>query len=106
MKVHRILCLGAAVVIPQLALAELPMPNDAFGKVEGTLDFCAQVDQESASTYQQAKKVAADDASEKEVAEARQTQGYRDGYQEVSDQLAKIPKEKVFKACAAYLEGK
>ena len=106
MKIHRILCVGAVLVIPQLALAKLPMPHDAFGKIEGTIDFCAQTDPQGASTYQQAKKVVAGDATEKEVAEARQTQEYKDGYQEVSDQIAKVPKEKAVKACTAYLEGK
>jgi len=106
MKLHRILCLGAALVIPQLALAKLPLPNDALGKIEGTLDFCAQSDPQSASTYQQAKKAVVGDASEQEVAEARKTQEYKDGYQEISDQLAKVPKEKVVQACSAYLEGK
>ena len=106
MKIHRILCLGAALVIPQLALAKLPLPNDSFGKIEGTLDFCAQADPQGAATYQQAKKVVVGDATEKEVAEARKTQEYKDGYQEISDQLAKVPKEKAVKACTAYLEGK
>lgn len=106
MKIHRILCLGAALVIPQLALAKLPLPNDALGKIEGTLDFCAQADPQSASMYQQAKKMVVGDASEQEVAEARKTQEYKDGYQETSDQLAKVPREKVVQACTAYLEGK
>jgi hypothetical protein len=106
MKIHRILCLGAALVIPQLALAKLPLPSDAFGKIEGTLDFCAQADPQSAPTYQQAKKVVVGNASEKEVAEARKTQEYKDGYQEISDELAKVPKEKAVQACSAYLEGK
>ena len=61
MKIHRILCLGAALVIPQLALAKLPLPSDAFGRMEGTLDFCAQADPKGASTYQQAKKAVAGD---------------------------------------------
>jgi hypothetical protein len=106
MKIHRILCLGAALVIPQLALAKLPLPNDSFGKIEGTLDFCAQADPQGAATYQQAKKVVAGDATEKEVAEARKTQEYKDGYQAITDELAKMPKEKVVKACTARLEGK
>jgi hypothetical protein len=106
MKIHRILCLGAAFVIPQLALAKLPLPNDSFGKMEGILDFCGQTDPQAASKYQERKKVIAGDATEKEVAEARKTQEYKDGYQEISDQMAKVPKEKAVQACTAYLEGK
>ena len=106
MKIHRILCLGAAIVIPQLALAKLPLPNDSFGKIEGILDFCAQADPQAASKYQERKKLIAGDAPEKEVAEARETQEYKDGYQAVSDELAKVPKDKAVQACTAYLEGK
>jgi len=106
MKIHRILCLGAALVIPQLVLAKLPAANDSFGKMEGILDFCAQADSQAAAKYQERKKVIAGDATEKEIAEARQTQEYKDGYQGVSDELAKVPKEKAVKTCAAYLEGK
>jgi len=106
MKINYILCLGAALVLPQLLLAKLPMPNDSFGKMESTLDFCAQADPQSASKYQERKKMIAGDASEKDVDEARKTQEYKDGYQGVSDQLAQAPKEKVVKACTAFLEGK
>jgi hypothetical protein len=106
MKIQRIFCLGVALMIPELALAKLPMPNDALGKMEGTLDFCAQADPQAASQYQDLKKVIVGDASEQEVAEARKTQEYKDGYQEVSDQLAKVPKDKVVQACTAYRQGK
>lgn len=106
MKINRTLCLGAALAIPQMLLAKLPASNDSFGKMESILDFCAQADSQGASKYQERKKSLAGDASEKEVAEARQTQEYKDGYQDVSDQLAKVPKDKAVKACTAFLEGK
>jgi hypothetical protein len=105
MKIYRILCLGATIVIPQLALAKLPFPNDAFGKLEGTLDFCAQANPEAAQKYQDAKKQMVHDVPEKEVAEARKTQEYKDAYQWTNDELAKVPKDKAVQACSAYLEG-
>jgi hypothetical protein len=106
MKICRILCLGVALVIPQLAMAKLPMPNEAFGRIEGTLDFCAQADPQAASQYQELKKAIVGDASEQEVTEARTTQEYKDGYKEVSDQLVKMPKDKAVQACTAYRQGK
>src|SRR5438445_224363 len=72
MKMFRILCVSAAILIPQLVLAKLPFPNDAFGKVEGILDFCAKADPQSAAKYQAHKKALVKDVPEKEVAEARQ----------------------------------
>ena len=73
MKILRTICLAAAIVIPQIALAKLPMANDVFGKSEGSLDFCAQVDPQSAPKYQERKKALVKDVPEKEVAEARNT---------------------------------
>lgn len=106
MKTHRILSLIAALLIPQLAGAKLPLQNDSLGKIEGILDFCARADAQGASKYQERKKLIADDASEREVADARKAQEYQAGYQEMTDQLAKVPKEKVVTACSAFLEGK
>lgn len=105
MKTGRILCLSAAFLVPQLAGAKLPLPDDSFGKLEGILDFCAKVDPQAAPKYQERKKLIIDDATEKELADARQAQEYKDGYQEISKQLAHVPKEKAVKACSAYLEG-
>src|SRR5207302_9940167 len=76
MKLLRILCIGAAVLIPHLVLAKLPFSNETFGKVEGILDFCAKADPQSAPKYQEQKKALVKDATEKEVAEARQSQQY------------------------------
>jgi hypothetical protein len=105
MRIHRILCLGAALVVPQLALAELPLPNDIFGKVEGTLDYCAQVDSRSAAQYQEQKKLLVRDVPEKEVAAARETTEYKEAYAWIGDELGQLPKDKAVKACAASLEG-
>ena len=106
MRLHRIRCLGAAILVPQLTLAKLPLPKDSFGSVEGILDFCAKADSQSASKYQERKKVLVGDATEKEVAEARETKEYKDGYLAITTKLAEVPKEKAIEACTAYQEGK
>ncbi len=106
MKTRQLLCLSAALTIPQLAGAKLPLPNDSFGRIEGILDFCAKADPEGAPRYKERKKLIADDASAEEVSEARKAPEYKDGYQEISDELGKVPKDKAVKACSAYLEGK
>ncbi len=105
MKIYRMLCLGTALVMAPVALAKLPFPNDAFGKVEGTLDFCAQTDAASAPKYQERKQILVRDLPEKEVAEARASQEYLDAHQEITTELAKLPKEKVVEACTAYLKS-
>jgi len=106
MKVYRIVCLVAGFLLPQVALAKLPFPNDAFGKVEATLDFCAQVDAHSAPKYQERKKALVKDVPQKEVDEARESQEYKEAYSWITDELGKAPKNQAVQACGAYLESK
>ncbi len=105
MKIYRMLCLGTALVMAPVALAKLPFSNDAFGKVEGTLDFCAHTDSASSAKYRERKKILVKDVPEKEVAEARASQEYLDAHQEITTELEKLPKEKVVEACTAYLKS-
>jgi hypothetical protein len=105
MRIHRIICLAAAMVLPQIALAKLPMTNDVFGKSEGTLDFCAQADPASAPKYQARKKALVRDVPEKEVAEARTTKEYKDGYELVTGQLGSLPKDQAVAGCSAVLQS-
>jgi hypothetical protein len=104
MKIFRTLCLGAAIVIPQLALAKLPFSNDAFGRVEATLDSCTRADPAGAPKYQERKKSLVKDVPEKEVAEARTSQEYKDAYEATTTEIGKQPKEKAVEACTASLK--
>jgi hypothetical protein len=106
MKGFRIVCLSAVLALAPLALAKLALPNDAFGRIEGSLDFCAQVDPDSAAKYQEHKKILVQGASDQEVAEARASKEYKDGYAAADDELGKQPKDRVKKTCAAALETK
>jgi hypothetical protein len=105
MKMKRIVVLTAAVLVSQLALAKLPMTNDVFGKSEGTLDFCAQANPRDAAKYQERKKSLIRGASEKEVADARQTQEYKTAYDWITDELGKVPKDQTAAACNAVLQS-
>jgi hypothetical protein len=105
MKIHRVILLGTALVTAPLAMAKLPFTNDALGKIEGTLDFCAQNDSQSAAKYQERKKAMVHGVSEQELAEARASQEYKDAYDWTNTELAKVPKEKVAEACTAFLKG-
>ena len=56
MNIGRVVCFGTVMILAPLALAKLPYSNQALGRVEGTLDFCAQGDPQSAGKYQERKK--------------------------------------------------
>lgn len=105
MKLRRILW-SAAVVIPLLASAELPFSNEAFGRVEGTLDFCAKADPAATTRYQERKKSMAGDVTDKELAEARGSKEYKDAYEWTRSKLGEVPKDQAVKACKAFLEGR
>src|SRR6476619_3900538 len=106
MKTNCIMSFVIAVLISQFALAKVPYTNDVFGKLEGTLDFCAQLDAPSAEKYQQRKKQLAKDATEAEVAEARESDEYKKRYDWISEELPKAPKQDALKACKAAQEAK
>jgi hypothetical protein len=106
MKILRIACLGSAIALSQLALAKMPLPNEAFGRIEGALDFCAQADTGNAAKYQQQKKVLVQGATDDEVAEARASKEYKENYDAATEEMGKQPKERAKKTCAAVLAGK
>jgi hypothetical protein len=106
MTIQRFFGLTAAILTAQVALATMPFTNDVFGKMESTLDYCAQVDSSAAAKYKEKKKLLVKGTPENEVAEARQTDEYQSAYKWMSDELPKMPKDQVVKACAAALETK
>jgi hypothetical protein len=106
MKRYGFVALGAALALPLVAQGKLPIPNEAFGKIEANLDVCAVVDSKSAAKYQDAKKTIAQGATDEEVAAARESDEYKNGYKSTKQDLEKKPKAEVAKACASALEGK
>src|SRR6266853_1972384 len=81
MKIHRILFVCLAIMIPQLVNAKLPFTNDVFGRLEGTFDFCAKADAGPAPKYREFAKLLVKDVPDKELTEARMTAEYKDSYE-------------------------
>jgi hypothetical protein len=106
MKKYSFLVLGAAIALPLLAHAKLALPNEAFGRIEGALDSCSQIDSKSAAQYQELKKSASQGATDEEVATARASKEYKEGYVASSDELSKKPPAEALKTCTAALETK
>jgi hypothetical protein len=106
MRIHRILLVCAAIAIPQLSNAKLPFSNDVFGKVEGILNYCSEVNPESAAKYRDVAKAFVKDVPENEVTEARKSAEYKDSYDGISEELNKVPKDAGIQTCKAPLESK
>jgi len=106
MRIFRVVFMAAILALASLAVAKLSIPYAALGRVEGGLDFCAQADPQSADKYQTKKKEFTQGATPEELAEARESQDYKDSYQSANDELSKQPKDEARKSCAAALAGK
>jgi hypothetical protein len=94
------------LVLTSLAFAKLAIPNDILGKIEGALDACAKANPQSASKYAAKKKELTQGATDQELAEARASDDYKQGYAAGADEIEKQPKDEAKKACAAALESK
>lgn len=106
MKIFQIVCLFAALAIPPFALAKLAIPSGILGKVEASFDFCAKLNPQSAAKYAEKKKAFVQGASDQELAEARASKEYKEGYDAGTDEMGKEPKDEAKKMCAAALESK
>jgi hypothetical protein len=106
MKMVRVACLSVLMALTSFAFATLALPNGIFGKIEGALDACAKANPQSASKYAEKKKELAQGATEQELAEARASDEYKQGYAAGTDEIEKKSKDEAKKACAAALESK
>ena len=103
MKLHRIVCVCAAIVLPQVSLAGLPFTGQALATAQATIDFCAQVHPEQAKKYQEHAKLLVRDSSEEEVAKLRKTSEYKEAYEWVTGELAKVTRDESTTACRGLL---
>ena len=102
MKTYHSIFLGVALITSQLGGAQLPFPNQAFAKFEGTLDFCAKANPKDSDKYAKMKQELVMVASEKELLEVRATQEYKDAYLGTKNEFSKMSKEKTIKACSQW----
>jgi hypothetical protein len=103
MKIPLALSCCAALVLPQLASADLPFSKDAFGKIESVLNFCAKANPNSASLFEARDKMLVNDVPDKILAEARASSEYQDAYDVTADSLGKAAKEEAAKTCNGFL---
>ncbi len=106
MKIRNLTSFIVALTLCEIAFAKMPFSNDMFGRVESTLDHCAQIDKSSAEKYVARKKELVKDATNEEVEAARNAEDYKAAYKEMSEQLAQMPKDDVMQACTAALQEK
>jgi hypothetical protein len=106
MRVHRVLCLGLAMAVPQLALAELSVSNAGLGQVEGILHFCAKADPASIKSDAAQSKLLTGKASPKELTDARSSSEYLEAYSAINAELEAVEKARAAQVCADLVAGK
>jgi hypothetical protein len=105
MKMHRVVCCCLSLAIPPLASADLPFSSETFGRLEGMLSFCSQVNPRAADQYQATAKLLVKNVRPKEISKARASQDYRDAYDSIGAELGKVAKEDALKACSGAVES-
>ena len=89
-----------------LALADETSLNPrALGVTEGVVKYCESVDPANAAKVRQVLKALAQGASEQQLAEVRQSEEYRTGYESVAEFTAKIDPHNATKYCADAVAG-
>lgn len=106
MKIKLLFGFALALTLCQFTFAKMPFSNDIFGRMESTLDHCAQIDKPSAEKYAARKKELVKDATSEEVEAARNADEYKAAYKDMSEQIAQMPKDDVMQACTAALQEK
>ena len=86
-----------AFLLLSMALAQETPPASAgalFGALEGTLNFCAKVDPQSADKYEELDRLFTNDQPEEAIAQVRNSKEYKESLDQTSKQLAALsPKE-------------
>jgi len=77
-----------------------------LGNWKVRLVSCSKLNPPGAAKYRELGKILVQGVPEKELAEARQTAEYKDSYEGIGTELAKVPKDQAIKACKSSLETK
>lgn len=103
MKIYLILCLCAASTIPLLAVADAPS-GQSLGTAQATIDFCARINPDAATKYQQQATSLVQGVPEEELNKVRSTDEYKEAYTQTSTVLDEISKADAATACNSFLQ--
>lgn len=106
LKIVSVVCIPVALAISQLAAAaERPAPAP-LGQVESILDSCAAAKPKESENYKKQRAKLTEGVPEKEVAEIRSSEEYREAYSTIRERFDHASREEVDKACSVFLGRK
>ena len=107
LKVFSIVCISAALAVPQMRAGEKPPAAAALGQMESILDSCAAAAKpEDAESYKKQRAKLTEGVPEKEVTKIRDSEEYKQAYDESHDRFDHASSDEVNKACRVFLGHK
>jgi hypothetical protein len=98
MKIASILAIGS-LLSAQGAGAQNVVSGDILGRVEATLAFCTQVNPTETAAYQAQGRLMLGSLNDTQVAEIRDSTGYKESYESTRSQLDAVEQDKALAAC-------
>ena len=101
MKANRILLLCTALVLPQLAMADVADTNpQGLGDIQALLKFCARVDPRDAAAFQQQWASIVGTTTGKQINVVEDESGFKQGSDATTKVLDKLSKSTAAGICA------
>jgi len=91
----------AALTFAPAARSGPSITPQALAQVEAPMNFCAKVNSPDGKVEKQIT-MPIPDTTEQELAKMRSTKEYKETYESINKELAKVSKEKATKACVDY----
>jgi hypothetical protein len=105
-KLARILCSLAIVIMPQLVNAEIPFTAQSMANLQATIDFCGKSEPKEAAKIQEQVKHLVQSLPEKEVASVLESDDYKSAYEAISSALESLAKPQADETCLRLLHPK
>ena len=102
-KFQRIVLIAA--VLPQFALADLPVNHQSLGTVQAVVDYCVQVKPADAARFEEQAELLVSGLSKEELSKVRSADDYKKAYAATNEALDKVDVSEATKACDGYLQG-
>ena len=102
LKILSVVCICAALAIPQLVVAAEPPAPAALGQLESILDSCAAAKPKDAENYKKQRAKLTEGLAEKDVAKIRDAEEYKEAYSSIRERFDQASTEEVDKACNAF----
>ena len=105
-KLARILCSLAIVIMPQLANAEIPFTAQSIANLQASIDFCGKTEPKEAAKVQDQVRKLVQSLPEKEMASVLESDDYKSAYEAISSALESMAKPQAEDTCRRLLHPK